>query len=425
MVYHATLGDLDEARRCERRAQLLLLQDGARPFPATDLHAEAGARFLCDDLDGLKQMLDHLQEAVERFPGRGPSREVAHCHYLRLKGDPGSALERLTPLLATLSPDTSVRFAWFGATQLMLLNALGRHAEAAAIGRDYLTRLRARGLELSDCAPVVRPLAEALAFSGSAREAIELSEALIAHHEQAGSAGLLLGSSFETRARVAIASRDTEAFEQWAERCRTEYERARNPALGRKLARLLRDAQLAHMAGPLTSIEPPRELRGSPEPEPDAAQGTALSRIAECVDGRERARCTLTLLLEETGAAHGHLYGWLGGRLRHLAALPEQPPPESLEAELQSFVEAELRAADTTAAGGGGDANGSQLPQATPSGLRPLLLCAQRDGEAMVAAVAVLSAPSDPARRPSGKLLSTLAQSLLEHDDVDALARLA
>jgi hypothetical protein len=420
MVYHATLGDLDEARRCERRAQLLLLQDGARPYPATDLHAEAAARFLSDDLDGLKQMLDHLQNAVERFPARAASRALAHCQYLRVKGDPSSALERLVPLLATHTPETSVRFSWFGATHLMLLNALGRHTEAAAIGRDYMKRSRRRGLELSDCAAIARPLAEALAKSGDGREAAELSEALIAHFEGIGASGLLLGSCYEARARVAIAGRDARGFEHWLARCRTEYERARNPALGRKLGRLQREAQLAHMAAPLTSIDPPRDVPATPDPE--AAQGTAISRMAECVDGRERARCTLLLLLEETGAGQGHLYGWLSGRLNHLAAMPETPPPDALESALQSYVEGELRAADTTAAGGAAEPRDGAFAQKGLAGLRPILLCAERDGEPVVAAVAVLSPGADAGRKPSGKLLTALAQSLLEHDDVDALA---
>jgi hypothetical protein len=36
----------------------------------------------------------------------------------------------------------------------------------------------------------------------------------------------------------------------------------------------------------------------------------------------------------------------------------------------------------------------------------------------------VLGRLQDPTRRPTAELLSALAHSLLEHDDVDALARL-
>jgi len=269
----------------------------------------------------------------------------------------------------------------------------------------------------------MRPLAEALAFAGDTDEAIAMSEALIAHFEGVGASGLILGSCYETRARITLVSRDAAGFELWSARCRTEYQRARNPALGAKLARLLRDAQLAHVASMLVTSE----QVASPEPsgEPAAAQGTAISRMIECVDARERARCALELLLEQTTAGEGHLYGWLAGRLTHLASVPDLAPPEGLGEVLQAYVEAELRAADTTSPGGSEpllplERSNEQLW----SGLRPVLLSARRDGEPLVAAVAVLGRHLDPARKPAAELLSALAQSLLEHDDVDALARL-
>jgi hypothetical protein len=367
-------------------------------------------------------MFDRLQEAAERFPARGALRTLAHVHYLRIKGSPAAALEQLSTVLASTSPEKGVRFAWTGATHLMLLNALGRHAEAVSTGRHYLTASLERGLELGDCALMVRPLAEALALSGNAEEAIELAEALIARFEGAGDSGLGLGSCYETRARIALATRDAEAFDRWTERCRSEYQRAHNPALRAKLARLLREGQLAHVAGPLTSTEPARE-------EEDASErvgedGTVLSRMAECVDARERARCALTLLMEETGAGEGHLYGWLSGRLTHLVSVPELAPPLGLDEMIQRCIEAELGACDTTSPGGNDrPAPIEETPAPESHPLQPALLCAQRDGEPLVAAAAALGGQADPALKPSAKLLSTLAQSLLEHDDVDALAR--
>jgi len=423
MVYYALLGDLDEARRCERRAQLLLLQDGARPFPATDLHAEAGARFLSDDLDGLRQMLEHLQEATRRFPAREVTRRLAHCHYLRLKGDPASALEELTALLSQLSPETSERFVWYGATHVMLLTTLGRHAEAATNGRRYLAALYARGLVMSDCVSIVRPLCEALARSGESAEAEALAEALIERFEGLGSQGLVLGSCYEARARVAIAVRDALGVEHWIARCQTEYERARSPVLARKLAHLMRDAQLAQMTGPPSALEPDA-LKEIDTAAVGRGEGTVLSRMADCIDDRERFRCALTLLLEQTRANSGHLYGWLSGRLTHLVAVPAAPAPADLDADLQRFVEAELRASEITAKGGASEPSPPSVRGLAAGPLQPVLLCADRDGEPTVAAVALLGFGSSTWRKPSRQLLSKLAEALLEHDDVDAQVRL-
>jgi hypothetical protein len=423
MVYYALLGDLDEARRCERRAQLLLLQDGSRPFPATDLHAEAGARFLSDDLDGLRQMLEHLHDATQRFPARAVTRQLAHCHYLRLKGDPGGALEELTQLLSELSPEKSVRFVWYGATHVMLLNALGRHAEAAAHGRRYLTALYARGLVMSDCVAIIRPQCEALAYSGESVEAETLAESLVERFERLGSQGLVLGSCYEARARVAIAVRDAPGVKDWIARCQTEYERARSPVLARKLAHLMRDAQLSDMAGPLGSSESDA-LEEIDTAAARLAEGTVLSRMADCIDDRERFRCALTLLLEETRASAGHLYGWLSGRLTHLAAVPSAVPPADIAADLQHFVEAELRASEITAKGGASEPSPPSVRDLTAGPLQPVLLCADRDGEPTVAAVALLGFGVSRWRKPSRLLLLKIAESLLDHDDVDAQVRL-
>jgi hypothetical protein len=424
MVYYAMFGDPDEARRCERRAQLLLLQDGNRPFPATDQHAEAGARFLSDDLDGLRQMLEHLQDGSDRLPARTAARQLVHCHYLRLKGNPSGALEQLEGVLSQLSPQKSERFVWYGATHVMLLSTLGRNAEAAAIGREYLSTLYARGLVLSDCVALVRPLCEAIALAGEPDEAAALAESLIDRFEQLGSQGLVLGSCYEARARVAIAARDADGVERWIAKCRTEYDRARSPALARKLARLMRDAHLVDAATPLDSFAPiaPANLDARAT---DPAQGTVLSRLEDCVDHHERFGCALTLLLEETGATVGHLYGWLSGRLTHLSALPEQEPPTDIDTDLESFVEAELRATDITAKGGGVEPRSSKFPDVGTATLRPVLLCAERDGEPTVAAVALLGFALNAVRNPSRQLLATLAESLLDHDDVDAQSRLA
>jgi hypothetical protein len=340
-----------------------------------------------------------------------------------MQGDAALALERFAPLFANASPERSVRFTTIGSTQLLLLSALERHDEVARLGTLFWTASQARGLQLIDCASLIRPLSISLAHTGDARTAIELSEALVAAYEAAGASGLILGSCYETRARIALALRDAPAFEHWAARCRSEYDRAHNPAIAHKLARLMRDGQLAHMAAPIVTADQPELSLVSTSQVQAAAQGTALSRMAECVDAIERSRCALTLLLEESGAEEGHLYGWLGGRLSHLASVPEMNPPARLELVLQQYLDAELRAADTTAAGGGQQAGSGEFERLGARGLQPLLLTAHRDGEPLIAAAVALGPPRHPSRKLSPSVITALAQSLLDHDDVDAMVR--
>jgi hypothetical protein len=53
-----------------------------------------------------------------------------------------------------------------------------------------------------------------------------------------------------------------------------------------------------------------------------------------------------------------------------------------------------------------------------------MLLYTEREGEPLVAAVALLVFPPNAVGKPSRQLVSTLAESLLDHDDVDAQAPL-
>jgi len=159
----------------------------------------------------------------------------------------------------------------------------------------------------------------------------------------------------------------------------------------------------------------------------DSAQGTVISRMAECVDASERARCALTVLLEHGCAAEGHLFGWIDGRLTHLSSITATPRSQAFLSRLEAFLESELEAIETTAPGGsphstlppGGDALDAELAR-----FRVVPLYGQRDGEPVVAAVGALYSGQRPPPLPSSTLLAALADSLLEHDDVDAVTRL-
>jgi hypothetical protein len=59
---------------------------------------------------------------------------------------------------------------------------------------------------------------------------------------------------------------------------------------------------------------------------------TIHSRIVECLDAADRARCSLTLLLQSTPSCTGYLYATSPERtLKLLAALPDPPADPGLE----------------------------------------------------------------------------------------------
>jgi hypothetical protein len=231
-----------------------------------------------------------------------------------------------------------------------------------------------------------------------------------------------LGVWYEACARIALAARDHHGFEHWAERCGRVYTAGGYAALGAKFGRLLQEAAAAGVGGraleQLTGHEPEEPHEG------DALQATVYSRMGECVDRSERARCALLMLMEHCLAAEGHLYGLIEGRLSHLVSLPGSLPERDLTRLLEQCVQTELRATETTAV---------RSPSVPPPAIaadpdaaryRRFVLAVERDGETVVAAAVALGPAAAMGGAPPATLLATLAENLLDHDDVDPMTRL-
>jgi hypothetical protein len=85
-------------------------------------------------------------------------------------------------------------------------------------------------------------------------------------------------------------------------------------------------------------------------------------------------------------------------------------------AELRTETEVAQRSAAMRGSPVGDDAHGS---------VYPLLLCSKREGQTVIAAVAAARFSSARRTMPDAGLLESLAELLLEHDDIDAVTCLA
>src|SRR4029077_20403323 len=95
---------------------------------------------------------------------------------------------------------------------------------------------------------------------------------------------------------------------------------------------------------------------GPNEPAPQASELLALSltetafetiqsRMLECVDPVERARCALTILLQSMDGFAVYLFGvQADGRVSELACLPEVPPDGELSRWVEQCLRVELEA---------------------------------------------------------------------------------
>lgn len=183
----------------------------------------------------------------------------------------------------------------------------------------------------------------------------------------------------------------------------------------------------------------------------DEEDNTVVSRILECVDAADRARCALTMLMQGAECYLGYLYGVQGERLVPLAGVPLRDAQPELEGWLSRWFAAECESANAAAASvetvtenlelathtqsadtngtQTADTGGSQTADASPhvrseyidgEGRRfyAVLVNDQRNGARRAVAVLVMHAEQGVYRRPPPRLSQKIATLLITHGDV-------
>ena len=435
MVMNLSQGDVDAARKCARRAEMLQLQDSnVAYFGGTTAGFELIGFAALGDLLGVEASL----EAVAGWP-KDPSVQVME-NYGRsrdreLQGDLNGALAAAEQAMALIAPGRHMCFGVLAASHVRILGLLGREAEALQLGREYLAA--ARELELTPAQhQLALEVALLAAISGEVSAALSTLEPAIAAMERLGASGFTLGRFYETRARVALIAGEEVTFRNYIERTAAEYQRASNPNLHARLSRLVEQAD-HHQ---LRSGELARQLASSPPMRRETQTDSLHARLLECVDKNDRARCVLSWLLASSDGARGYLFGIDGARATLLAGLPDPLQPPGLASWVEQRIAAE-QAVETTQ-----ERPAMAPPDTTRS--RPItddeveteyleqsvwdnfsdaqgrsyeahLLVADRgDRRACLAAVLVLEVSLGIRRRPPQYLLQNIAVELLDQQDV-------
>ena len=419
-LLHLSRGEIDEARRCARRADLLQVQVGGEQHAMGATFAgELMSYALAGDLLGLKNAVARGAPITRRYAGWQPVLIYASARALQLEGDSAGALELIMPALVLARPLRHWMFAPLAALHISLLVDLARLEDALAVGRAYVEQCDRLQLQSPD-QPVHIAYGLALTRAGCAAEALPVIEGVLARLEQPGRAGVALGVAFEARARVALALGDMYSFELYVARCAGEYRRGNNPVLHGRYARLVDDAR---PVVDRASLAPLADLGSVTAIGTDTDNyGTIHSRMRECADPGERARCALTILLQHVESFTGYLYGVGEGGLQLLASLPNLGPDAGLDRWLQRWAASEL---GTIAPPGEGEGQVAPAARMLASyvdrdGRRfaPVpLFAAGEHGVERVAAVLVIHQEFEPAHYDR-LLLSRMAIELLEHGDV-------
>ena len=419
-------GNVDEARTCQRRAELLQLQEAhSERYGGTSAAYELRAYSRIGDLLRVKATVEASAVMAERYAGWRPVVLFGQCRYLQLKGDSAGALALLTASFESVPQGRHIFWADLAAIHVDLLCELERPTEAVVLAARYLEIYEREQLLMTDHALHVAA-AYAFARTGDHQRALAIIESVVESGERLGQSGLALGVLYEARARIAIWVSDRTTFEHFSERCAEQYNRAKNPALSGRIERLLEEAQKRDLdLGPLELAPQAHELivsaRGNTQ------QEIIYSRMRECVDDLDRGRCALSLLLQSTDSSAGYLYGVDEDDLKMLAALPEVDAEPGMSGWLKMCVDAEL-ALDAGITGSGSTSEeevasaSDRFTDVEGRAFEAILLIAEDSDQPRIAAVLALHVRPQARTMPSRELRVEIADQLLEHGDVLGIA---
>ena len=416
-------GDSDEAAKCRRRAELAMLREGvSQQFAETTAFTELQCYVLCGDLAGVQQMNRSMQALCARYPGWRQFLALGRAHELRLRGDSSAALAILEPVLRQVTAGVHASYAGLAACHLQLLCDAKRVADAVRLAAGYLEACEREQLSPSG---YVTHVAAAIVYeqSGQLDRAVETLERALALAQHAGHDGVCVGNIYEARARVALAQRDSGTFQRFARLCTAAYGEGKNPHLAAKLARLFEAGSMPERSRHYADAA---DTRGRDDSLDDLA--TLRSRMLECVDEGERARCALTILLTELASSSGYLYGVNDQVCVLLAKLPENDVDPDLGVWVEQLVAAEISAKEaatedsslTTDSVGTTNTDLVSFRYTDRGGrvFEPVFLIRNRAHEQRLAAVLVFDGTHSSGRRPSRGHQEDLADQLLTHSDV-------
>ena len=391
------------------------------------LWLELSVHAMARDLKGLKQVIDRIELRAARSPGWVPHRHVAEGHFQHICGNLEQARAAYERALAShharsggfvaLGDRLSRPPYWPDLRRDARLD-LGLAEDAKLEGERALAACTAHGIEAQAHA-LVRSLSLAEAKLGDYAIASQRLEKVILAQTKLGVTGLLLGATYEARARIAIWAGDEGAVERYGRLTAQEYRHGLGSPLGARYERLMDEARRA-VALTLPKLWQFESTRMAGNPESATAIVTQLLRGAETA--KERALRVLQKLCSGRAANEGHLYlCGEGGPVLVASQGVEVPPDELLEYVREHLTrELESGSGETAMVSAASiPARATPLVFADPSGRphRPIFLTAVVNHTTRYAAIAVVVDGAGLSRTAEFALASALASHLIEAGD--------
>jgi tetratricopeptide (TPR) repeat protein len=397
-------GDFDGAEKFRKRAEVLALQARSRQMFTGLTSIELAACTMARDITGIKQCAERIRALAANAPGWMPYMHLAEARIELVCENFENALASFEKALDVVTPHADALYplhtAWCPATggKIEALVGLERYENAKRFGEEALAL--AERLEIG--APVheiVRSLALAEAKLGDHAAAAKRLEAVIARQLELGITGLLLGASYEARARVAIWASDGAAVEKYARLAAREYRHGQGSPLGARYERLMSEARRTS-AGALPGLSDFQSSRVASAIFPRTSATMVVTQAMKGADGaKQRAERALRLLCNARAAESGYLF-LFGDRGVRLAASQGPRAPDGLESFIDEYVRRELDESDVATEFVDGDSEPDErtmvFNDSRGATYYPLFLTATMDGAtcyAGVFAVALTAAP--------------------------------
>ncbi len=419
MVYYLRQGDIREAMRCKNRSEILRIQNSpSQYYEGTHLYPQLLFYALADDLIGIKQTIDGVGKMASRFDSWKPILYYARGEFQRIRGDYREALGEFERALAISAPGRHVVWPYIALGHQRALFELGQLRESKSAGLDYLQILDQKAIGAFVRSFIQMQLALVETKLGNRDNAANYSERAIERLTNLGPSGLNLGFVNETRARIANAMHDREAFIHYASRCAEQYLTGGSPSLVAKYEKLLQEArktgldialiddQHIDVCSPF-SKEYYREIR---------------LQLERCRDARDRADRALEILTERYGASGGHLFGLQDDGLRLLSSRNTDLMLEQLLSSVSAYLEAELedsiRASITLADENAAVGKGAVFTHDDKRPFESVLLYGFKSGRLVVTGVAVLTPANGSLKVNDPEVLHAISDALLAKGDV-------
>jgi tetratricopeptide (TPR) repeat protein len=255
-------GDIQTADRCERTSELLKIRNcPSQFFEGSDVWNETLAYTEIGDVARIRQTLERLEAMAAKFGNWVTGPMLAQGHILRLRGKPEAAAELFSKALSSPGTSELLSLAYIARAYLTALAECGRVQEARVYGAKILEDMRAAGRT------VLLPwLYHAMALveraGGDHDAALKYLQEAADIREHWPLAEVFGGACEELRARIAIDTRDQEAFQNAADQCATSFLASRNPTLIARHQRLLQDAERAGLRLPAYISQAPAQYGG-------------------------------------------------------------------------------------------------------------------------------------------------------------------